>query len=283
MAQVLSGKEIVGAMNERIHAQSDALRARGVVPTLAIVRVGERPDDVFYERGAMKRCAATGVEVRNFVLPADATQEALLAVLAEVNADRGIHGCLMFRPLPKHMDETLVCRALDPAKDVDGITEGSMAGVFTDTPLGFPPCTACACMEILNHYGIELAGKRAAVVGRSLVIGKPVAMMLLKKNATVTICHSKTRDLPHTCREADIVIAAIGRAKMIDRSFLAAGQIVIDVGINADEGGNLCGDVLYDDAVKTVGAITPVPGGVGTVTTSVLAAHTVEAAARQNP
>lgn len=278
--QVLSGKEVVAAMNELVGAKSAALRARGVVPTLAVVRVGERAGDIFYERGAMKRCAATGIEVKSFVLPETATQEELMRVIAQVNADVSIHGCLMFRPLPAHMDEAAACRALDPAKDVDGITDGSLAGVFADAPIGFPPCTARACIEMLDHYQIDLAGKRVVVVGRSLVIGKPVAMMLLKKNATVTICHSKTRDLPSVCREADVIVAAIGRARMLDGSYFSAGQTVIDVGVNADKDGGMCGDVLYDDATRIVAAVTPVPGGVGTVTTSVLTAHTVEAAER---
>ena len=187
----------------------------------------------------------------------------------------------MFRPLPKHLDEEAACQALDPEKDVDGITDGSMVGVFTGQKKGFPPCTPQACMEILDHYGIDCAGKKAVVIGRSLVVGKPAAMMLIKKNATVTVCHTKTVDMPAVCREADILIVAAGRAGVVDKPYFAPGQVVIDVGINVNAEGKLCGDVKFEDAEPIVGAITPVPGGVGSVTTSVLVGHVVEAAMRR--
>ena len=305
MAKQLLGKEVTAALNEKIKANVAELEAKGVKPTLGIIRVGEREDDLSYERGATKRCETLGVAYEKFLLPADVTQEELMATIDKVNKDDSIHGVLIFRPLPKHLDEAAVIKALSPEKDVDGITDGSMVGVFAGTKQGFPPCTpqacmeildhglACtqvsiihntctACMEILDHYGIDCTGKKAVVVGRSLVVGKPAAMMLLKKNATVTICHTRTKDMPSVVKEADIVIVAAGRAGVVDDTYLRAGQTVIDVGINVNEEGKLCGDVAYAKAEPIVEAITPVPGGVGSVTTSVLVGHVVEAAMRKN-
>lgn len=280
MATILSGSAVAAALSESLIQRTNALKEKGVTPTLAIVRVGAREDDLSYERGAMKRCEKIGVAVKNFVLDAQATQEELLAVIDQVNKDDSIHGCLLFRPLPKHIDDETVRAALSPAKDMDGITDGSLAGVFAGTQQGFPPCTAQACMEILAHYGYELKGKRVTVVGRSLVIGKPVAMMLLQKHATVTICHTRTVDMPAECRKAEILVVAAGKAGVVDDSFVSPGQVVIDVGINVNDEGKLCGDVAYEKVEPVVEAITPVPGGVGSVTTSVLAGHVVEAAER---
>ena len=278
MADLLLGKPVGDALSEKTAALAEELTAQGIQPTLAIVRVGERPDDLSYERGACKRAEAQGIAVRKFLLPEDASQDDVLAAIAQVNDDASIHGCLMFRPLPKGIDEAAVCNALDPAKDVDGITAGSLAGVFMDTGVGFPPCTAQACVEILDHYGFDVEGKSVAVVGRSLVIGKPVAMMLLARNATVTLCHSRSRELPTICREADIVVYATGRPRAYSLEHFSGGQTVLDVGINVDEEGNLCGDVDFAAAEPVVGAITPVPRGVGSVTTAVLMRHVVEAA-----
>ncbi|HIZ45161.1 MAG TPA: bifunctional 5,10-methylenetetrahydrofolate dehydrogenase/5,10-methenyltetrahydrofolate cyclohydrolase [Firmicutes bacterium] len=281
MAKQLLGKEVAAALNEKIKADVAKLKEKGINPTLGIVRVGERPDDLSYERGATKRCDTLGVAVEKFLLPENVTQEELMATIDQVNKDDKIHGVLIFRPLPKHLDEAAVIKALNPEKDVDGITDGSMVGVFAGTKQGFPPCTPQACMEILDHYGIDCTGKKAVVVGRSLVVGKPAAMMLIKKNATVTVCHTRTKDMPSVTREADIVIVAAGRAGVVDESYVAPGQIVIDVGINVNEEGKLCGDVKYDTVEPVVDAITPVPGGVGAVTTSVLVGHVVEAAMRK--
>ena len=280
MAKRLLGKEVTAALNERIKAQAEELKAKGVVPTLGIIRVGENESDISYERGATKRCETLGVEYKKILLPADVSQEELLKVIDQVNKDASIHGVLLFRPLPRHLDSDVIENALDPAKDVDCMTDGSMSGVFTGKNVGFPPCTPQACMEILDHYGIDCTGKKAVVIGRSLVVGKPAAMVLLKKNATVTICHTRTVDMPSVVKEADIVIVAAGRAGVVDGSYLAPGQVVIDVGINVNEEGKLCGDVKFDEAEPIVEAITPVPGGVGSVTTSVLVGHVVEAAAR---
>lgn len=278
MAEHWKGAPVAQALTERLAARADELKARGIVPTLAIVRVGERPEDLSYERGALKRCEKVGIRVKQFTLPEESSHGDLLAVIEQINGDREIHGCLLFRPLPPHMDEAVICAALDPAKDVDGITAGSLASVFTGSGAGYPPCTAQACMEILDYYGCDLTGKRAVVVGRSLVVGKPLSMLLLGKNATVTLCHTRTADLAAECRRAEVLIAAAGRANMISRDHLASGQLVLDVGINVDENGNLVGDVDFAAADEIVGAVTPVPGGVGAVTTSVLAAHVLQAA-----
>lgn len=282
MARQLLGKEVTSALNEKIKSQVAVLKEKGVEPTLGIIRVGEREDDLSYERGAVKRCETLGVSYKKFLLPGDVSQETLMDTIRQVNEDAGIHGVLIFRPLPKHLDEEAVIRALDPEKDVDGITDGSMVGVFAGREQGFPPCTPQACMEILDHYQIDCTGKKAVVVGRSLVVGKPAAMMLLKKNATVTICHTRTKDMPAVVKEADIVIVAAGRAGVVDDRYVSPGQIVIDVGINVNQQGKLCGDVAYDKVEPVVEAITPVPGGVGSVTTSVLVGHVVEAAMRKN-
>ena len=206
MAEILKGAPVTAALNEKMTAEVAALKEQGVVPTLAILRVGERKDDLSYETGAMKRCAAVGVEVRNVVLPADVCQEDFDAALEQLNTDDSVHGILMFRPLPKQLDSERARQMLNPAKDVDGCTDGSLAGVFTNTKVGFAPCTAQAAIEILDYYGIDCTGKRAAVIGRSLVVGRPVSMMLMHKNATVTTCHTMTVDMPTVTREADIRI-----------------------------------------------------------------------------
>ena len=278
MAKQLLGKEVNAQLNERIKADVAVLKEKGIEPTLGIIRVGEREDDLSYERGATKRCETLGVSCKKYVLPVEAAQEDVLRVIDEVNNDPQIHGVLLFRPLPKHLDEEKIINALAPEKDVDGITDGSLAGVFAGKALGYAPCTPSACMEILDHYGIDPAGKKCVVIGRSLVVGKPAAMMLLKKNGTVTICHTKTQDMPSVVKEADIVIVAAGRAGVVGGEYLRAGQVVLDVGINMGPDGKLCGDVNYTEAEPIVDAITPVPGGVGSVTTSVLLAHVVDAA-----
>lgn len=281
MAKQLLGKEVTAALNERVKADVAALNAKGVKPTLGIIRVGERPDDLSYERGATKRCETLGVEYKKYLLPADVSQEELLKVVDEVNNDDNIHGVLMFRPLPKHIDQTLVENALAAEKDVDCQTDASLGGVFTGKKVGFPPCTPQACMEILDHYGIDCTGKKAVVIGRSLVVGKPAAQMLIKKNATVTTCHTRTIDMPSVAREAEILIVAAGRAGVVGAEYVSPGQIVIDVGINVNAEGKLCGDVDYAAVEPIVDSITPVPGGVGSVTTSVLVGHVVEAAMRK--
>ncbi len=281
MTRILKGLEVAKSLNESIQNDVASLKERGISPCLCIIRVGERADDLSYEKGAAKRAESVGVELKRTTLPADASQDDVLMAIKAANNDDSVHGILIFRPLPKHIDDNAVKAAIAPEKDVDGITDASLTGVFTGNGTGFAPCTAQACIEILRHFGIETLGKRAVVIGRSLVIGKPVSMMLLQENATVTICHTKTRNMSEICREADILIAAAGKAGTVTKEFLREGQTVIDVGINVNSEGKLCGDVMFDDAVGTVGAITPVPGGVGSVTTSVLLRHVLDAAMRR--
>lgn len=278
MAQLLKGLAVANAMTEALAERVAALQEKKITPTLAILRVGERPDDISYETGAMKRCARVGIAVRQFLLGADCTEEELLDTIREINADPSIHGCLVFRPLPDAAMEEAACALLAPEKDVDGMTAGSLAAVFTGKGAGYPPCTAEGCIALLDHYGIPLVGKTVAVVGRSLVIGRPVAMMLQTRNATVTMCHTKTVDVPKICRNADILVVATGKLGAVDERFVVPGQVVVDVGIHVNAEGKLCGDVKFDAVEPIVEAITPVPGGVGGVTTAVLAKHVVEAA-----
>jgi len=281
MARILKGKEVADALTEKMQQDVKQLKASGITPTLCIFRVGERPDDLSYERGAVKRAEKAGVEVKHVILPTDISQEEFDRELAKVNEDDSIHGILLFRPLPKHLDEEKALRMLNPEKDVDGGTPLSLAGVFTNTKMGFPPCTAQAAMEILHHFGIPVRGRKAAVIGRSLVIGRPVAMMLMHENATVVNCHTKTPDVPSITRQADILIAASGQLHSVTKEYTNPDQVVIDVGINWDEEkGGISGDVDFEDVEPSVSAITPVPGGVGSVTTCVLIGHVIEAAGR---
>ena len=280
MAIELKGAPVAEAINSRSQTELSKLISQGITPTLAIVRVGERGDDIAYENGAVKRCEKVGVAVSRVVLDEEITQAELMKKIGKLNNDSTIHGVLILMPLPKQLDGEAVRQALAPEKDVDGITDGSLAGVFTGSGNGFAPCTAQACIEILDHYGIDCKGKSAVVIGRSLVVGKPVAILLMAKNATVTVCHTKTLDMPAVTRNAEILIVAAGKAKAISAEYLSENQLVIDVGINFAEG-TMCGDVDFDAALRIVSAITPVPGGVGTVTTSVLVNHVVEAAKRQ--
>ena len=282
MAEILKGAPAAAAITEDLTARAEALKAKGIVPTLAILRVGENDSDLAYERGAEKRCEKVGIAVKKILLPAQCTQEELLRAVESVNADDSVHGCLMFRPLPAHIDEALVSNALCAKKDVDSMTAASLNTVFTGKGDGFAPCTAQACIEILDYYGIELKGANVAVIGRSLVIGKPVSMLLQARNATVTMCHTKTVNMPEVCKRADILVVAAGKAAMVDESYTNAKQIVVDVGINVDAEGNLCGDVKFDAVEPCVAAITPVPGGVGSVTTAVLCKHVIEAAEKAN-
>ena len=279
---LLKGKPVADAITEKLRLEVEKLSKKGIVPTLAILRVGKREDDLSYERGAMKRCAQVGIEVKQVVLDGDIDNEQFLKKLEELNQDDGVDGILMFRPLPKQLDEEAATRLLAVEKDIDGNTQGSLAGIYANTGDGFAPCTAEAVMAILNYYGIEMAGKKAVVIGRSLVIGRPVAMLLMHKQATVTICHSRSKKIDKISRKADILVAAAGQMQSIDRNYIKEGQIVIDVGIHWDEKAQkLCGDVVTNDVEEIVAAVTPVPGGVGAVTTSILAKHVLEAAIKR--
>lgn len=278
MAELWKGAPVAEALTNDLISRTAALKEKGVTPCLAILRVGENESDLAYERGAEKRCGKIGIEVKKVLLPADCSQEDLMSAIDGINADETVHGCLMFRPLPKHLDETAACERLDASKDVDCITSGSLIRVFTGKGAGYAPCTAEACMEILAHYGVDLTGKRVTVIGRSLVIGKPVSMLLQAANATVTMCHTRTVDLPGVCKEGEILVVAAGKAGVVDDRFTHPDQIIIDVGINVNEEGKLCGDVDLAKVEPACRAVTPTPGGVGTVTSSVLAKHVVMAA-----
>lgn len=284
MAQILSGREVASAMNDALLTRAGALAERGILPTLAIVRVGENESDLSYQRGAEKRAQKVGVDVRVIALPEAVAAETLLETIRALNEDEGIHGVLLLRPLPGHLKDKSqqICNALRPDKDVDAMTDLSSAGVYQGRPdLGFPPCTPEACMKILHHYGISCAGKRAVVIGRSLVVGRPLAMMLMAEDATVTLCHSKTPNLPEIARQGDILVTAAGRLGFVDAGFVRPGQVVLDVSVNWDpEKNGIAGDCVFDEVEPVVSAITPVPGGVGAVTSSVLMDHVITAAER---
>ena len=279
-AVLLEGRPVARAIDVRVRERAARLRSRGVDPTLAIVRVGERSDGIAYEQSAARRAEGVDLTVRHLVFGVNVSQDELLTAVTRLNGDAGVHGVLILRPLPPHLDEQLVCNALAPAKDVDGTTIASSGSTFTGERRGFAPCTAQAVIELLDHYGVSPAGKRALVIGRSLVAGKPAAMMLLERDATVTIAHSHSTGIDALAREADIIVAATGIAGMVDSSFVRAGQYVIDVGISVASDGTMRGDVDFDAARDVCAGVTPVPGGVGSITTSVLCLHVVEAARR---
>lgn len=282
MAKLLKGGAVASALLSKLDNDIAALNAKGACPSLATVRLGNKGDDVSYENSIIKRCAKTGINIYTHVLAETTSQTELINVINSLNADSSIHGILVFRPLPAHINDEAVRSAINPAKDVDGVTNISMAGVYSGRDLGFAPCTAEACISMLEYYGYALEGKRVVVVGRSLVIGKPVAMLLIGKNATVTVCHTKTLDMPAVCRQADILIACAGRAGVINKAHLSPGQIIIDVGVNVDENGVILGDVDIKSAESIAEALTPVPGGVGSVTTAILLKHVVNAAIKAN-
>ncbi len=282
MSMLLRGAPAAAALNEKTAQLVSGLREKGVVPTLAIVRLGAREDDLSYERAAAKRCAAAGIETRCVSFSENVSGGALEETLLGLSADTSVHGILLLRPLPPALDEARILRAIAPEKDVDGATEGSLAAVYAGTDGGFPPCTAQAVTELLEFYQIPVEGKHAVVLGRSLVVGRPAAMLLLRRGATVTLCHSKTENAAQIARGADILVAAAGRRESVGAAYFHAGQTVIDVGIHYNEKTqNLCGDVAFAEAESIVRAVTPVPGGVGALTTAVLAAHTAKAAARR--
>lgn len=278
MADILTGIEVAKSITENQILRVEECKKVGKVPTLAVVRVGAREDDLSYERGLKKRFEGAGCDVRVYELDENISQEELDSKVISIDEDPTIDGILMFRPLPNGLSDKNISERISSIKDSDSMGISNIARLLMGDDKGFAPCTARACMELLKYYGIELKGKKVTVVGRSLVIGKPVALMLLKENATVTVCHTRTADLKEECRNADIIVACAGVAKMINRDYVSDGQVVIDVGMNVDSDGKLCGDVDYDDVIDIVGAITPVPRGVGSVTTSVLLKHVVDSA-----
>ncbi len=274
--EILKGLPVANAINEKLMEQVKSIE--GPLPHLAIIRVGERPDDCSYERGAVKKMDKVGVRCTTYTFDADIDNETFQAEFDKINENPDIDGILMLRPLPKQLDEKQIENKIDPRKDLDGISPLNLAKVYAGDESGYAPCTAEAVIEMLDYAGIDIKGKRVTVVGRSLVIGKPVSMLLMKRNATVTVCHTKTVDMEGTCKNAEILVAAAGSARMIKKEYVADGAVVIDVGINVDDEGNLCGDVDFDAISDIAAAATPVPGGVGSVTTSVLAKHLVKAA-----
>ncbi len=271
----LTGREVAASILERTKQRSLEQQKSGVTPKIAIVRVGAKKSDLAYENGIRKNAEKAAVLVETHELREQISQNELIEEIRMLNHDTSVSGILLFLPLPKGFDESAVVNAIDPAKDLDGATDASKLEVYTGSGIGFPPCTAQAVMEILHFYQIPVSGKRAVVVGRSLVVGKPLSMMLLKENATVTVCHSRTQDMPSVTKEADILISAAGHIGTLTQEHVSSGQTVIDVGINFTDEGKMTGDVLYEDVCDTVSAITPVPGGVGTVTTAVLLSHAV--------
>ena len=274
--EILKGLPVANAINEKLMEQVKSIE--GLLPHLAIIRVGERPDDCSYERGAVKKMDKVGVRCTTYTFDADIDNDTFQAEFDKINQNPDIDGILMLRPLPKQLDEKQIENKIDPRKDLDGISPLNLAKVYAGDESGYAPCTAEAVIEMLDYAGIDIKGKRVTVVGRSLVIGKPVSMLLMKRNATVTVCHTKTVDMAGTCKNAEILVAAAGSARMIKKEYVADGAVVIDVGINVDDEGNLCGDVDFDAISDIAAAATPVPGGVGSVTTSVLAKHLVKAA-----
>ena len=271
----LRGKKVSDGIKEYVSKELETL---SFVPKLAIVRVGENPDDMSYERGATKKLKSFGLDVASYVFSQDISDEDFKKAFKDINEDDEVTGILLLRPLPRTINEKDIENMIDPKKDLDGISPINIAKVFAGDTTGFSPCTAEAVIEVLKAYDIELTGKRVTVVGRSMVVGKPVSMLLLKENATVTMTHTKTVDLRKTCSDAEIVIAAAGRAKMLNSDYCGQDAVMIDVGINVDENGKLCGDVDYATLDGKASAATPVPGGVGTVTTAVLAKHLIQAA-----
>lgn len=276
----LKGAEVSAKIKEQTAAMLESYGGR--TPRLAIVRVGEKPDDLSYERGAVKKMAAFGLEAEVYAYPEDIDNAGFKAEFQKINEDEAVDGILLLRPLPKHIDEKAIERMIDPEKDLDGISPENIAKVFAGDSTGYAPCTAEAVVETLKAFDIPISGKRTVIVGRSMVVGKPLSMLMLKENATVTVCHTRTVNLEETCRGAEILVAAAGRARMLDKNSVGRDAVVIDVGINVDENGKLCGDVDFDSLDGTAAMATPVPGGIGAVTTAVLAKHLVTAALRRS-
>ena len=274
----MNGIEVAKAMKEGLVKRVDVLKEKGVNPHLSIVRVGERPEDISYERGAIKRMELTGIGCSVYEFPEDISQETFEEEFRKINDNPVIHGILLFRPLPGHLNEEPIKEMIHPMKDVDCMSSVNYAKVFCGDETGHAPCTAEAVMEMLACYNVDLQGKKVTIVGRSMVVGKPLAMLMLQKNATVTIAHSRTKNLSETCRQTEVLVAAVGKARMITKDMVSENVIVADVGINVDKEGKLCGDVDYEQVKEKASYISPVPKGVGSVTTSVLAKHVIKSA-----
>ncbi|MEY8339533.1 bifunctional 5,10-methylenetetrahydrofolate dehydrogenase/5,10-methenyltetrahydrofolate cyclohydrolase [Lachnospiraceae bacterium 62-35] len=271
----LKGIDTAGKIKEEIDKGLEELK--GYIPCLAIIRVGERPDDVSYEKGAVKKMEKLGLKALSYVFPEKISDEKFKEEFCRINGDDKVDGILLLKPLPRHICEKDIEKLISPEKDLDGISPENIAKVFAGDKSGFAPCTAEAVMEVLKAEKIETEGKRMTIVGRSMVVGRPLSMLALGQNATVTVCHTKTKNLKEECQRAEILVAAAGKAGMIDKSYVGENAVVIDVGINVDENGKLCGDVDFEGIKEKAAMATPVPGGVGMVTTSVLAKHLVQA------
>lgn len=277
MAKILDGKEVAAALKDELVAEVDRLRKQGITPGLCLVMAGSRPDSQSYINSAVKRCSSIGIDCRVKKLPEDVTQGDFLKIIGDLNTDPKINGIMVMRPLPQHISENIIKYKISPEKDVDCLNPINVSKVISGDDDGFAPCTPAAVIEILDYYGIKVEGKRTVVIGRSMVVGRPLAMMLLARNATVTICHTRTTNLADETKKGEILVAAAGKAKMVTEDMVNSGAVVIDVGINFDESGKMCGDVDFDSVYPVAGSITPVPGGVGAVTSTVLAKHVIEA------
>jgi len=276
-AKIIDGKAIAQQVRAEWKIRADALKARGITPGLAVIIVGKDPASKVYVANKVKACAELGLHSEHIVMPAETSEEALLEKIAELNADIKIHGILVQLPVPKHIDSSKIIEAISPDKDVDGFHPSNVGALVTGNTR-FPPCTPSGAMKLLEKSGVSIEGKHAVIVGRSNIVGKPMALMLLQQNATVTICTSRTIDLAKHTRDADILVVATGKSKMITGDMIKPGAAIIDVGINRMDNGKLCGDVDFDSAKDVAGWITPVPGGVGPMTITMLMANTVQAA-----
>ncbi len=278
MSEILYGAPVAERLRVELRERVAALRERGICPCLALVRVGEDPGSLSYERATLRACETLGIAVRRELLPADCGTERLTEVLRAISEDEAVHGCLPLRPLPRQIEEARAWAALNPEKDVDGVTDASLRQVFVGRGPGFWPCTPEAVLELLNYYGIQTDGARVSIIGRSLVVGRPLALLLTVRNATVTVCHTHTRDLAAICRAADILVSAAGEPGLVTADFVRPGQVVVDVSTKPSADGKLHGDAAFSEVAPLVRAISPVPGGVGAITTTVLLRHVVEAA-----
>jgi len=282
MSKLLLGKAVADELTAEIIKKVSDLSESNILPKLQIIRVGNRDDDLSYERGALKRMKKCGIEVEVKALAENISEEDFVLELEKSNMDKTVNGILIFRPLPNQLTEEKIKNIIEPSKDIDCFSPCNVAKITEGDSTGFAPCTPAAVIEILKFYNIDITGKNIAIIGRSMVVGKPLSLLLLQNNATVTICHSRTKNLADITSKADIVVAAIGKAKFVDEKFINSDAILIDVGINVDENGKLCGDVDFESCEGKCSMITPVPRGVGSVTTSVLANNLVKACINQN-
>ena len=281
MAEIIDGKQISASVKDQVKKEVEELRQQGIIPCLAVVIVGDDPASRVYVNNKKEACAYTGMESREYALNGDTSEEELLSLVKELNEDASVNGILVQLPLPKQIDETKILHAISPEKDVDAFHPVNVGKIMVGD-YDFLPCTPAGCMDLIRSTGVPIEGKNCVVVGRSNIVGKPMAMLLLHANGTVTICHSKTRNLAEICREADILVAAVGKANMITGEMVKEGAVVIDVGMNRLPNGKLCGDVEFESAKEKASFITPVPGGVGPMTIATLMKNTLTAAKVQN-